>query len=63
MERKKKHNYRREAVLQAVREIERVISGLFEVLGNEVSDEDSKKRLVHFSRGCHFVLHKIRELP
>jgi len=63
MERKKKHNYRREAVLQAVRDIERVISGLFEVLGNEVSDEDSKKHLVHFSRGCHFVLRKIRQLP
>ena len=63
MERKKKHNYRREAVLQAVRDIERVLSGLFDVLRDEVKDEESNKNIAHFSRGCHFVLRKIRELP
>jgi len=63
MERKKKHNYRREAVLQAVRDIERVESALFHILGDEVKDEESKRNLLHFSRGCRFVVSKIRDLP
>lgn len=61
MRRKKKHNYSREALLQAVREMERVLSGLYEVLGYEVTDEASKECVRHFNRGANFVLGKLRQ--
>jgi len=57
---KKKHNYRREAVLETVRRMEAIMSGLFEVLGDEVVDEVSKANVFHFHRGARFVIRNLR---
>jgi hypothetical protein len=51
----------REAVLEAVRFTERVCTGLFEVLGEEVKDDESKRNVSHFMRGTRFVLRQLRE--
>ena len=61
MKRKGKHNYRRDVVLEVVRDMQRLDAGLFEVLGDEVVDAQSKINVVHFARGFRFALRKIRE--
>jgi len=57
----RKRNYNREAALETIRYVDHVQRGMYEIVGEEIKDDQDKERLIHFRRGMNFVLRVLRE--